>query len=239
VRIEPRVAWGAIPPNAPYLPWAPGGPTGLVVHWVGGAGSLGIQTHGDCPSRIRAIQRYEMNTGYSDIAYSLVCCPHGSVYAGRGLEMRSAANGPSANGTMPSVCLLLNEADAMTPAMEDAIRTLRREHTPGPLRGHREVNTTACPGVRVQAWIEAERRTPPAPPTPPMMEENDMMLVRADGDPRVYVTNGPWKAHVTAEAYPQWIFTLTGRPGALDPKTGREWVLPKAMVGTPRDVASA
>ena len=166
MHIEPRSAWGAAPPKAPGKPWAPSGPIDLVVHWVGGSGSIGITSHADCPTRIKAIQTYEMSKEYSDIAYNLICCPHGTVYEGRGLNVQGAANGPQTNATKPSVCLLLNMADRMTPAMQDRILDLNRWVTPGTILGHREVNTTTCPGDEVYAWITTHRHANPIPPVP-------------------------------------------------------------------------
>jgi hypothetical protein len=172
------------------------------VHWVGGAGSLNIRSHEDCPTRIKAIQSYEMANGYSDIAYNLVICPHGSVYEGRGLSVQGAANGPQTNATKPSVCLLLNVADTMTPAMQDRILDLNRWVTPGTILGHREVNTTTCPGDQVFAWITTHRHAPPLPPTPTPPEDDDMQrLVKCDnGDPMVLITNSIHSRWVHDEA---------------------------------------
>ena len=202
MHIEPRSAWGAVPPKNPPEPWAPGGPIDLVVHWVGGAGTLNIQSHDDCPARIRAIQSYEMSHGYSDIAYNLVCCPHGTVYEARGLAHRGAANGPKTNGTKPSVCLLLNEQDRMTQAMRDRILDLNASVTPGTIYGHREVNTTSCPGDEVFAWILSVRNRPPTPPQPAPPEDEDMpRLVKCDnGDPMVLLTNSIHSRWVQDEA---------------------------------------
>ncbi|MEY4689882.1 MAG: hypothetical protein RIT19_207, partial [Verrucomicrobiota bacterium] len=171
--------------------WATGGPIDLVVHWVGGAGSLNIRSHEDCPTRIRGIQSYEMANGYSDIAYNLLICPHGTIYEGRGLGVQGAANGPQTNATKPSVCLLLNQADTMTPAMQDRILDLNRAEIPGRILGHREVNSTTCPGDQVFAWILSTRIVPPPTPQPPILVEDELVqLVKCDnGDPMVLITN--------------------------------------------------
>jgi hypothetical protein len=189
MQILPRSAWGAAPPKSPGRPWASGGPVDLVVHWVGGSGTIGIRSHTDCPTRIRAVQSYEMSQEYSDIAYNLVCCPHGTVYEGRGLGVQGAANGPATNGTKPSVCLLLNVDDTMTPAMQASVLELNRIVTPGMILGHREVNTTTCPGPQVYGWILNTRTQPqPEPPTP--VEDEPVRLVKCNnGDPMVLITN--------------------------------------------------
>ena len=201
MQILPRSAWGAVPPKSPGRPWAAGGPVDLVVHWVGGAGTIGIQNHADCPARIRAVQSYEMSQEYSDIAYNLVCCPHGTVYEGRGLGVQGAANGPSTNATKPSVCLLLNQQDSMTSAMQASVLELNRTVTPGTLLAHREVNSTACPGPQVYGWIlETRKQPPPQPPTP--VEDDEMpKLVKCDnGDPMVLLTNSIHSRWVQDEA---------------------------------------
>jgi len=169
---------------------------------VGGAGSLNIRSHEDCPTRIKAIQSYEMANGYSDIAYNLVICPHGTIYEARGLGVQGAANGPQTNATKPSVCLLLNVADSMTPAMQDRILDLNRWVTPGTILGHREVNTTTCPGDQVFAWITTHRHAPPLPPTPTPPEDDDMpRIVKCDnGDPMVLITNSIHARWVQDEA---------------------------------------
>jgi len=203
MNILPRSAWGAVPPKTPGRPWGTGGPIDLVVHWVGGAGSINIRSHEDCPTRIKAIQSYEMTQGgYSDIAYTYLICPHGTVYEGRGLSVQGAANGPQTNATKPSVCLLLNVADSMTPAMQDRILDLNRWVTPGTILGHREVNTTTCPGDQVFAWITSHRHAPPLPPTPTPPEDDDMQrIVKCDnGDPMVLITNSIHARWVQDEA---------------------------------------
>lgn len=191
MQILPRSAWGAVPPKSPGRPWASGGPVDLVVHWVGGAGTIGIRDHADCPARIRAVQSYEMSQEYSDIAYNLVCCPHGAVYEGRGLGVQGAANGPSTNATKPSVCLLLNQQDSMTSAMQASVLELNRTVTPGTLLAHREVNSTACPGPQVYGWILETRKQPPPTPEPPTpVEDEPVQLVKcSNGDPMVLITN--------------------------------------------------
>jgi hypothetical protein len=201
MQILPRSAWGAAPPKSPGRPWASGGPVDLVVHWVGGSGTIGIRSHTDCPTRIRAVQSYEMSQEYSDIAYNVVCCPHGTVYEGRGLGVQGAANGPATNGTKPSVCLLLNVDDTMTPAMQASVLELNRTVTPGMILGHREVNTTTCPGPQVYGWILNTRTQPqPEPPTPIEDDEMPKVVKCNNGDPMVLITNSIHSRWVQDEA---------------------------------------
>lgn len=239
MEILPRSAWNAAPPKQPGKPWAPGGPVDLVVHWVGGSGTLTVASHADCPYRIRQVQAGEMAGVYSDIAYSLVACVHGVVYEGRGLDVQGAANGPATNSTKPSVCLLLNQQDTMTPAMQRAVLELNRTVTPGKIYGHREVNSTACPGDDVYQWILAQRINPPSPPTPPapIATEDTMLLLRGDATPHVYLVAGNTKLHLTGDqpgkpgTYGPWLlFCVANVPGSTDPTTKREWIVPQRMV---------
>ena len=221
MQILPRSAWGAVPPKSPGRPWAPGGPVDLVVHWVGGAGTIGIRDHADCPARIRAVQAYEMSQEYSDIAYNVVCCPHGAVYEGRGLGVQGAANGPSTNATKPSVCLLLNQQDSMTSAMQASVLELNRTVTPGTLLAHREVNSTACPGPQVYGWILETRLQPPPTPEPPTPVEDDEMpkLVKCNnGDPMVLLTNSIHSRWVQDEAELNDLTALYGPPATWAPR---------------------
>ena len=232
MNIKPRSAWGAKPPTRRGEPWADHGPIDLVVHWVGGSGSLSLSDPAQVPAAIRAIQAAEMAGPYSDIAYNLVCDPWGQLWEGRTLAVRGAANGPQTNGTKPSVCLLLNQGDVMTQPMKETIKAMRVSLTPGQLYGHREVNTTACPGNDVMAWISEQRQPrPPIPPPLPRMELDPMYLMRGDKTPHVWIVSGGTKRHLDAASYPSWlVWSLVHIPGACDPATSKEWVVPQVMV---------
>lgn len=70
----------------------------------------------------------------------------------------------------------------------------------------------------------------PTTPTPPNPEEmQDMMLMRGSKTPEVYLVSTT-KTHITAEAYPFWLFILASRPGAVDPTTKKEWVVDEKML---------
>ena len=238
MNIKPRSAWGAKPPTRPGEPWADHGPIDLVVHWVGGSGSLFLSDPARVPQAIRAIQAAEMAGPYSDIAYNLVLDPWGQLWEGRTLAVRGAANGPETNGTKPSVCLLLNQGDTMTQPMKETIKAMRVNLTPGQLYGHREVNTTACPGNEVMAWISDQRQPrPPTPPPPAKMELDPMYLMRGDKTPHVWIVSGGTKRHLDAASYPSWlVWSLVHIPGACDPMTNKEWVVPQIMVDALKDL---
>ena len=69
--IKSRADWGARPPLSPPSKWSDG-PHDLVVHWVGGSGTMGLTSPDKVPAAIRNIQAYEQSKGYSDIAYNLI-----------------------------------------------------------------------------------------------------------------------------------------------------------------------
>jgi hypothetical protein len=169
---------------------------------------------------------------YSDIAYNLVLDWQGQLWEGRTLAVRGAANGPETNGTKPSVCLLLNQADTMTQPMKETIKAMRVNLTPGQLYGHREVNATTCPGNEVMAWISDQRQPrPPTPPPLPVMELDPMYLMRGDKTPHVWIVSGGTKRHLDAAAYPSWlVWSIVHIPGSTDPSTNKEWVVPQVMV---------
>lgn len=94
-----------------------------------------------------------------------------------------------------------------------------------------------APGIQ---YTPQQPATPPSPsPSPSLIpQETDMKLMRGDKQPHVWIVNGPWKTHITAEAYPGWLFLCNATPGAVDPTTKKEWVVPQAMIDIIADTAS-
>jgi len=88
----------------------------------------------------------------------------GRLWEVRGLAVASAANGGGVNRTLASVCWLGGVQDVFTEEAKASIRALWA-HIGGRLFAHREVNSTACPGDAITAWVELQRLLPhPAPP---------------------------------------------------------------------------
>ena len=102
MRLVPRLAWRARPPRARRR--IPGPVEGVAIHWEGPP--LGSFPHSLCAGKVRAIQRFHMDArGWDDIAYSAVVCPHGHVFEGRWIGIRTAANGTSyGNNRYYAVC---------------------------------------------------------------------------------------------------------------------------------------
>ncbi|MEI7030651.1 peptidoglycan-binding protein, partial [Streptomyces pratensis] len=155
-----REEWGALPPRGTSTDFEP---QGVTFHYEGVPASAGVPDHSTCASTVRNIQRMHLDhptEDYDDIAYSFLVCVHGSVFEGRGLHIRSGANGTaSANRSYYSVCLLIGTNTLFRPALArggvDAIDYLRQNGAGGALNGHRDHIATACPGTAAYSWVEA------------------------------------------------------------------------------------
>lgn len=82
---------------------------------------------------------------------------------------------------------------------------------------------------------------PPPAPTPPPTNtgETTMLMLRGDATPHVWLVNGNTKLHLTGDqpgqpgTYGPWLmFCVAHVPGATDPTTHKEWVVPQRMVDT-------
>ncbi|MFI0481752.1 N-acetylmuramoyl-L-alanine amidase [Actinomadura sp. 9N215] len=151
---------------------------GVAVHYEGG-GKLTGNSHSTCAGRVRAIERFHVQTnGWSGIAYSYLVCEHGYVFEGRGLGYRTAANGTTAsNQNYYAVCALIGDrdpaADAIKSGVRDAIDYMRSRGAGSALKGHRQFLPTSCPGSALYAWVRkgaprpGRGTTPPDPPSRP------------------------------------------------------------------------
>ena len=91
-RLVTRRLWGAAPPRERHA--IPGPLRGNTGHYEGP--HMGTPDHSHCAGLVRGIQDFHMNDPdrrWLDIAYSSMFCPHGSVFEGRWLGIRTAANG--------------------------------------------------------------------------------------------------------------------------------------------------
>lgn len=148
--------------------------------------------HARCATIWRAWQAFHMNDrGWSDIAYNAGICPHGWRLEGRGIGVRSAANGTSAgNRRSYAFCYLAGEGDPLTdPAREAFCDEASRYGLP--LRWeHRDWKPTQCAGPAIRAWKLAgwPRPTSARPDSSPITEprqevDDDMWMVRLKGTP--------------------------------------------------------
>lgn len=132
---------------------------GVAIHWEGP--HLGRFPHAACAGKVRGIERHHVETnGWEGIAYTLVVCPHGAVFEGRGVGHRTAANGTSdSNDRYYAICALAGQRDEITDAMVEGIAAgaafLRAEDAGPEVQPHSAFYATECPGDRLRAEVEA------------------------------------------------------------------------------------
>lgn len=167
VPLVTRAAWGARPPRAvTRLPVAQA--KGAAIHYSAAAPQA---DHRRCAASVRAIQAMHMapgglgaKGGGADIAYSHLLCQHGYCFRGRGIGVRTGANGTTAgNDWGYAVCVLghdrADRAD-ITPELRRALtRVLQwyEQQIPGHaiFLPHSYFRRTACPGDELRAFLQA------------------------------------------------------------------------------------
>ncbi|GAA1755699.1 MULTISPECIES: N-acetylmuramoyl-L-alanine amidase [Streptomonospora] len=145
VHIIARSAWGArAPRDRSSVSWD--ARTEVVVHH---SAEPAMQT-------VRSIQDFHMDgRGWSDIGYNFLVDDAGSAYEGRGWLVAGAhALGHNTSGI--GICYI-GQNDP-TSAAKAAIRALYDEACDRAGRrlaakGHRDVNSTTCPGDHLHAWV--------------------------------------------------------------------------------------
>lgn len=230
MRFVSRASWGARPPRH-RTGLTPSG--GTTVHYEGPR--MGTFPHESCASKVRAIQNFHMDErGWSDIAYTAVVCPHGWVFEGRWIGVRTGANGTHpGNAAWYAVCALIGAGDAVTSEMRSAFVEvcdhLRQHGRAGAdVNGHRDHKPTACPGDLLYADVQAGtfERTPTTPPRPQPPDDEEAQLMAAKDEiiaavgvlldelaPKALrVTDGPHKGQV-------WIVSAEGRWHVPDRET--------------------
>lgn len=157
-RFVSRERWGATPRGATVTTHPIGGTEGVTLHWEGP--HMGPFEHGLCAVKVRGIQRFHKeDRKWADIAYNLLVCPHGYVFEGRGVGVRSAANGSAqTNDDWYAVCYLGGELDGFTEngkaGFTYAVQLLRRAGAGPKVNGHRDHKATSCPGPSIYAWLQ-------------------------------------------------------------------------------------
>ncbi|MGW6503218.1 N-acetylmuramoyl-L-alanine amidase [Nonomuraea angiospora] len=157
IDIVKRSAWNARPPRDPddvvTVPWSKR--TEFVVH----------HTEGPTTQTPREIQDFHMDErGWNDIGYNFLVRDDGTVYEGRGWDVRGAhATDHNVTGIGCSYIGMNDPADAVKLAIRalydeacaKAGRTLAK-------RAHTQVGNTDCPGTKLLAWVEAGMPIPAA-----------------------------------------------------------------------------
>lgn len=147
-----REEWGA----RPRRNWTPKrGHKGVAFHWEGGPEPFGTFSHSTCASKVRDIQNFHMNIrNWADIAYSAVVCPHGFVFEGRWVGVRTAGQGTEeGNDYWHAVCYLGNEGDEFTALGKYGMMEAYRQLQEGLIRPHSFFRPTECPGDVIREWI--------------------------------------------------------------------------------------
>jgi hypothetical protein len=181
-RLLSRVDWGARPRECVSHAIEP---EGITVHYGGpspwGAGPdrsspdrfRDTADHNRCASIARAYQAYHLDTrGWCDLAYNSWVCPHGVRGEGRGVGVRSGAQGTNEGNRRSYATVYL--AGANDPLTEEAKRAFLDEadRFQRLLRwGHRDWKSTSCPGDPTYRWRQAGFPRPssgstPVPPPP-------------------------------------------------------------------------
>ena len=178
---------------------------GTALHYSG-ANADELAEHKKCTARVRAIQNFHMdNRGWSDIAYSFLVCKHGVIFEGRGVGIRTAANGTNAgNDAFHAVCFLgddtANRDDVTDPgrrAIKDAVSRCNAWAGRKEVRPHSFFKPTGCPGDELRSWIIRGMPTVPEQKEDVLaMDEKELLalirrgvreemrvLVRPDNDP--------------------------------------------------------
>lgn len=182
-----RSGWGARPRTATPPAIAS---EGITAHYGGpspwGAGVdrssaarfAATADHARCASIVRAWQAYHMDhQGWHDLAYNSCVCPHGWRFEGRGVGVRSGANGTTdGNARSEAVCYIAGEGDPLT---DDARRAFADEalrmEAPALRWVHSDWKPTGCPGAPIRAWRAAGWPSPTPPPAPdPDPGDDDM-----------------------------------------------------------------
>lgn len=187
-----REQWGARPPRSRTRL---SGTQGNTVHWEGP--KMGAYTHDRCAALVRGIQNYHMDHNHwADIAYNTISCRHGSVFAGRGYGIRSAAQGTNqGNDLSYAHCAMIGAGDDVPEELKDALRWIVEEFQragSGTKRWtHSDWHSTACCGPTLIPWTHngMPDEIPVAPPV-----EDRILEVNA---PLVTILNHPdWDGYL-------------------------------------------
>lgn len=187
--IVSRAEWGARKPKSRSTGALSAKSTG---HWNGPTVTIGGKTswdHSRCPSLVRGIQNFHMDSrGWADIAYNFVVCPHGTIFEGRGLNVRNGANGTNkGNMTSHAIMWLSGERNPFTESEKRGFKECSRyidEKTAAPAEciGHRDHKATACPGDERYSWIHKGMPVSGTPSKPSPAEPTQIYKIGDSGD---------------------------------------------------------
>ena len=158
-----RKVWRARSPKTGY---AFSRKTTLVIHHSAGSG-LGIDTKAEQYAALRSIQNFHMDSnGWNDIGYNLILFqPRGllrrpRLYWGRPWNANPAAQLGHNSGTI-ALCVVADDEpiNFLTKRrIIKAAKALRANHGIQFLRGHRDYNSTECPGDKLYNLLPEIRK---------------------------------------------------------------------------------
>lgn len=133
--------------------------------------------HARCASILRAWQSFHLDgRGWNDLAYNSAVCPHGHRYEGRGVGVRSGANGTNeGNARSEAVVYIAGDSDPLTVEAKLAFLDEADRMEGNRLRwDHSDWKATACAGDPIRAWEAIGWLRPgdvaaPAPSKPPVV----------------------------------------------------------------------
>jgi len=110
--------------------------------------------------------------GWSDIAYTSGVCPHGHRYEGRGVGVRTAANGTNIGNELSyATCYIAGDGDPLTQAAKTAFVDEALRLSVLLNKVHSDWKPTSCPGSELKHWVNNGASAPPwgnstSPPSP-------------------------------------------------------------------------
>jgi len=130
----------------------------LFVHYSDSDGS-GIDKKGEPRAAMRNIQNFHMDgRGWCDIAYSYVLIQQGGIFKrpllflGRGFHAVPASQEGFNTGNV-SVCVVADGNDRIKRSTYKALAWVARHCPAETVKGHRDVNSTSCPGTYLYSKV--------------------------------------------------------------------------------------
>ena len=168
---------------------------GVVGHW-GGPSQRGAgvgHSHAMCIATWKMWQRVHMDdNGWVDLAYTMGVCNHGFAFAGRGVGVRTAAQG-SGNQNHYAVVWIGGSGQKPTQlalnAFDWCLNTLRKAGAGRRVRSHQDFMSTTCAGRDITRHVRSRDNSnvPSAPSGPrtlrledPFMRGNDVRAWQQD-----------------------------------------------------------
>lgn len=151
-----RSNWGAGRLTAHTSTIKPGNRTGIIIHHsVTGQGT----TEASVSSILRTIDGFHRRKGWGGIGYNFAVDHQGRVYEARGRDI-VGVHAAGSNTANFGICFIGNSDNKLTPKAIAAIAKLveNLQNAAGKklkVQGHRDVNSTGCPGSKLYTEIQA------------------------------------------------------------------------------------